>query len=111
MLLPDGIVEINGVGGFVILLLKRGEELIHAVLFWPVAVHPGQCGQSDYDHHRYRDLNLPPPRFRGVVGMGVEQGHKSPLSITDSRRIQVGEAPKAQDRTADVRLVSQKMAA
>ena len=88
MLLPAGIVEINAVGGFVILALKRGEELVHAVLLRPVAVHPGQRGQSDYDHHRHRDLDLPPPRRRGVVGMGVEQGHKSPSSITDSRRIQ-----------------------
>src|ERR1700687_700672 len=88
MLLPDGIVEINGVGGFVILLLKRDEELIHAVLLGPVAVHPRQGGQSDYDDHGHGDLDLPPPRRRGVVGMGVEQGHKSPSSITDSRRIQ-----------------------
>src|SRR6202158_5616198 len=88
MLLPAGIVEINGVGGLVILALKRGEELVHTMLLRPVAVHPRQGGQSDYDHHRNRDLDLPPPRRRGVVGMGVEQGHKSPLSITDSRRIQ-----------------------
>src|SRR6202140_5730676 len=43
MLLPGGIVEINGVGGFIILALQRGEELVDAVLLWPVAIHPGHC--------------------------------------------------------------------
>ena len=90
MLKPAGIVEVNAVSGFVVLMFERGKELVHAVLFGPVAVHPGERGHDDYDRDGGRDLDLAPPGFCGVVGLGVEQGHRSRLSITDSRMVKVG---------------------
>src|SRR5271169_2295421 len=76
MLAPAGVVEVNAVGGFVILMLQRGEKLVDYVLFGPVAIHPGEGCENDYDHDGDRDLDLTPPCFRGVVGLGVEQGHR-----------------------------------
>src|ERR1700719_197467 len=52
MLAPAGIVEVNAIGTFVILMLKGGEELVDAVLFRPIAVHPGERGQNDQCHDR-----------------------------------------------------------
>jgi hypothetical protein len=87
MLLPARIVEVNAVGDFVILMLKRGEKLIDDMFFRPIAEHPSRRGQNNHNQDRDRDLDLSPPRFCGIVRLRVEQGHKSSLSIADFKKI------------------------
>src|SRR5208282_3566218 len=88
---PAGIIEVNAVGGFVILMLQGGEKLVDGVLFGPVAVEPSKCGQNDHGQDGKGNRNLAPSRLGRVVEWGVEQGHKSLLSIADLQTIKVGE--------------------
>src|ERR1700688_1065479 len=42
MFTPARIVEVNSVRSLILLALQSGEKLVDAVLFRPVAIHPGK---------------------------------------------------------------------
>src|ERR1700692_2963924 len=89
MLAPAGIVEINAVCGFVILVLQGGEELVDTVLFRPVAVHPGEHSQNNNGHYGGQYKNSPFPRLRYVVGLSIKKRHNLPPSIIDFPKVKV----------------------
>jgi hypothetical protein len=87
---PAGIVEINAVGCFIILLLQRVEELVHGVLLGPIAKKPAERRESDHNDNDDGNPNLAPPGFRVIVEWSVEQGHRSRFRITDFHASGVG---------------------